>query len=84
MNVNIFLVTWAILMHEKPCLIPTINFSCFFVSVLGVGLWKLILCISAPLSFIKTGISVIHLYVAMQNVAAIDAAEREQMKEKAS
>lgn len=52
--------------------------------VLGIGLWKLIMYLSAPLSFGKIGISMIHLYVAMYNVASIDSSEREEMKRKAA
>ena len=41
--------------------------------------WKLLLYISAPLSFIKTGVSIIQLYAAVQSIAAIDAADREKI-----
>ncbi|KAL3856183.1 hypothetical protein ACJMK2_010965 [Sinanodonta woodiana] len=51
---------------------------------LTVGLWQLILYICAPLSFVKTGISVIHLVAACQKMASIDVAERAKLKEKAN
>ena len=43
--------------------------------------WKLILYISAPLSFIKTGVSIVQFYAAMQSIAAIDAASRKKILE---
>lgn len=52
--------------------------------VFGIGLCKLILYLSAPLALMKMGISMVHLYVAMYNVASIDTSEREKMRQKAS
>ena len=40
--------------------------------------------LSAPLAFGKIGISMVHLYVAMYNVASIDSSEREEKKRKAA
>ena len=54
------------------------------VSVLGIGLWKLILYVSAPLALVKMFISMVHLYVAMHNIASLDYAEREQAKQESS
>ncbi|XP_067649945.1 CDP-diacylglycerol--inositol 3-phosphatidyltransferase-like [Haliotis asinina] len=49
---------------------------------LSVGLWTLLLYLSAPLSFIKSGISIVHLVTACQNLAIIDVAEREAEEKK--
>ncbi|XP_041377184.1 CDP-diacylglycerol--inositol 3-phosphatidyltransferase-like [Gigantopelta aegis] len=45
---------------------------------LSIGLWKLLVIICAPLSFLKMAISGIQLTTACQNIAAMDVAEREQ------
>jgi len=66
----------------KPINKPTC-FTDFFIcfSVLfGIGLWKIILFLSAPLSFIKTGISLIQLGAAMNNIVIIDNSDREKLK----
>ncbi|KAK3083524.1 hypothetical protein FSP39_024736, partial [Pinctada imbricata] len=44
--------------------------------ILGIGIFKLILWLSAPLSIIKSLISVLQLATALQNVAAVDIQER--------
>ena len=43
-----------------------------------MGLVRLILYISAPISFVKSAISLIHLITASQNIANIDVADREK------
>lgn len=48
----------------------------------SVGLWNLILYLSAPLSLIKLGISILQFYAACHNIAAIDMEERKAAKEK--
>ena len=55
----------------------------FSIVVLGIGLWKLILYVSAPLAIVKMFISMVHLYVAMHNVASFDYADREQAQREA-
>lgn len=61
-------------------------YLCYFTQgptiLFGLGLWKLILYVCAPLSFIKTGISLIQLGAAMSNIANIDMADREKAKTK--
>lgn len=61
-------------------------YLCYFTDgptiLFGLGLWKLILYVCAPLSFIKTGISLIQLGAAMSNIASLDNEERAQMKAK--
>lgn len=49
---------------------------------LGIGLWRVILYISAPLSFVKTAISMLQLGAAMSNIASIDMNERASLKSK--
>ena len=54
----------------------------FLFTVFGVMVWKLLLYISAPLSFIKTGVSIIQLYAAVQSIAAIDAADEKRFNQR--
>ena len=49
-------------------------------AVLGFSIFRLILCISAPIMIVKTVISLIHLVDASMRLAATDAAERNQKK----
>lgn len=49
---------------------------------LGVGIFQAILYVSAPLSFIKAGISVLQLIAACNNIAVIDQSDREARKAK--
>ncbi|XP_062583055.1 CDP-diacylglycerol--inositol 3-phosphatidyltransferase-like [Saccostrea cucullata] len=51
-------------------------------TLLGIGLFQAILYISAPLSFIKAGISVLQLIAASKNIALIDQSDREARKTK--
>lgn len=44
--------------------------------LLGVGLWKIICVVMAPVAFAKTGISLVHLYAASENMVGIDQGER--------
>jgi len=46
------------------------------IPVIGVGLWKLILVITAPISFAKMAISVLQLLAGCENYAIMDRAER--------
>lgn len=45
--------------------------------VLGISLLKVAAYLSAPVAIAKTLISVLHAYVASQNLAIIDCSERE-------
>lgn len=45
-----------------------------------LGLFKIILYLTAPISFAKSAISAIHLITAAQNIGNIDAAERANSK----
>lgn len=51
-------------------------------TVLGVSSFKLLAMFSAPVAIVKTGISVIHGYVASMNIGVIDVAEREAQRER--
>ncbi|GAB6030183.1 hypothetical protein CHUAL_005859 [Chamberlinius hualienensis] len=44
--------------------------------ILGFGLFRLIAYITAPLSIIKTGITLLHMYLASVNLGILDVAER--------
>ncbi|KAM7532950.1 hypothetical protein Aperf_G00000127690 [Anoplocephala perfoliata] len=47
---------------------------------LGIGMFYWILCPSALISILKTFISLVHLYAASVNIAALDTAERRNMQ----
>lgn len=64
------------------CMLYLLHFTEGPTLLFGVGLWRVVMYLSAPLSFIKTGISIIHLGVAMNNIAQIDVADREASKQK--
>ena len=51
-----------------------------FTLVVGVGLFKILTVISAPIALVKSLISVVHLVAASVNIAALDAAERNKDK----
>lgn len=46
--------------------------------IMGVPLFRLTAYLTAPLSIIKSGISVLHAIVASKNLAIIDCAERQK------
>lgn len=50
--------------------------------ILGMSSFKLLAMFSAPVAIVKTGISVIHGYVASMNIGVIDVAEREAQRER--
>lgn len=45
-----------------------------------MGLWRLIFCVVTPIMILKQIISLIHLYTAALDMAAIDEAERGRKK----
>lgn len=47
----------------------------------GIGLWQVLCILTAPVALVKTGISIIHLVTAAQNIAAVDVAERQAARE---
>lgn len=47
-----------------------------FISVLGIGLFRLLVYIVAPVSIAKTGITLLHMYLASVNLGKIDVEER--------
>lgn len=51
--------------------------------IVGLGLFKIILFLSAPICILKTGISILHCIVASKNLAIIDVNERKKMSKKA-
>jgi len=51
-------------------------------TILGLSLLKVACVLSAPVAFVKTLISLLHGYVASQNLAIIDANERANNRKK--
>lgn len=49
---------------------------CLFSTVAGFSLFRLVCYIAAPVALAKSAISLIHGYVACQNLAIIDTQER--------
>ncbi|KAK2168626.1 hypothetical protein LSH36_15g03061 [Paralvinella palmiformis] len=49
---------------------------------LSFGLWTLICIICAPIAFAKTGVSLVQLYAACENVTSLDIEERKAKAEK--
>lgn len=49
---------------------------CLSSTVAGFSLFRLVCYISAPVALVKSAISLIHGYVACQNLAIIDTQER--------
>ncbi|XP_060075880.1 CDP-diacylglycerol--inositol 3-phosphatidyltransferase-like [Ylistrum balloti] len=52
------------------------------ISFLSMGLWQVILYLTAPLAAVKTFISMVQLWAACKNIAAIDVADREAARQK--
>lgn len=52
------------------------------ISVFGISLFKVLTVIAFPVAIAKSGISLLHAYVAAQNLAIIDLSEREAIREK--
>lgn len=50
--------------------------------VLGISLLEIVAALSAPVAIVKTLISLLHAYVAAQNLAIIDMNEREANRQK--
>ena len=68
--------------QKAPSSLPwvLVSHTCF-LSVLGlVGLFRLILILSAPIAFAKAAISGIHLVTAAQNIGNIDVDDRIQAR----
>lgn len=51
-------------------------------AILGISSFKVLALLSAPVAIVKTLISVLHGYVASQNLAIIDCSERESIRQK--
>lgn len=49
--------------------------------MLGISLFKVLTILSFPVAIAKAGISLLHAYVAAQNLAIIDCSEREQKRQ---
>ena len=70
-----------------------VNYECFFLNYIHIsfavplgpasfGLWTALCILSAPVAVVKSGISLVQLYAACQNVTSIDMSEREKDKAK--
>lgn len=53
-----------------------------FETVLGISLFKVLTVIAFPVAIAKSGISLLHAYVAAQNIAIIDQNEREEFRQR--
>nr|NP_001187611.1 CDP-diacylglycerol--inositol 3-phosphatidyltransferase [Ictalurus punctatus]ADO28883.1 cdp-diacylglycerol--inositol 3-phosphatidyltransferase [Ictalurus punctatus] len=52
--------------------------------VLGLGVYRWLLCVSCPIALVKTCISLVHLYAASLNLARMDVSEREARRSAAA
>lgn len=50
----------------------------FYFLVAGIGLYRLIVYLSAPIALVKAAISVLHGYVSCINLSIIDVKERQE------
>lgn len=50
------------------------------IPLLNVGIWQIVLALTAPIMFGKFIVSLIHLWAACENIVAIDVAERAEMR----
>lgn len=50
----------------------------FFISVVGISLFRLVMYLSAPIAFIKAAISLLHGYISCINLSIIDLKERQE------
>lgn len=48
----------------------------------GISLFKVLTVIAFPVSVAKSGISLLHAYVAAQNIAILDVNEREEIRQR--
>lgn len=53
-----------------------------FIAVFGISLFKVLTVIAFPVSVAKSGISLLHAYVAAQNIAILDVNEREEIRQR--
>ena len=67
-----FLYIYIYISDDEYCKI------CILISVLGISLFKLVMYLSAPIAFIKAGISLLHGYVSCINLSIIDLKERQE------
>lgn len=51
-------------------------------TLLGISLFKVLTVIAFPVAVAKAGISLLHAYVAAQNIAILDVNEREEARKR--
>lgn len=64
--------------------LTTIKIPFIVISVLGISIFKVLTVIAFPVAIAKSGISLLHAYVAAQNIAIIDSNEREEARKRNS
>lgn len=57
-------------------------FGALSISVFGISLFKVLTVIAFPVAVAKSGISLLHAYVAAQNISVIDMSEREEIRQR--
>lgn len=62
-------------------ILPANFYDFSLISVLGLSFFKLIALLCGPFAVIKSLISLIHAYVACQDLGAIDVKERQEIRQ---
>lgn len=65
---------------ENPYLLK--NQISNFLAVFSISLFKVLTVIAFPVALAKSGISLLHAYVAAQNMSIIDQNEREEARKR--
>ena len=70
--------------HQFRSVLYHANLLCVLVPLgpLSFGLWSLMALLTAPVAIVKSGISLVHLYAASQNIVAIDLEDRAKLGKK--
>lgn len=69
-------------LYEHFVLIKMFFFFDYLFAVFGISLFKVLTVIAFPVAVAKSGISLLHAYVAAQNIAIIDENEREEIRQR--
>lgn len=60
----------------------SVHFFCHVLTVAGLGLFRAVCYVSAPVAIVKSLISLLHGYVACKNLGVVDVKEREALRSK--